>query len=349
MSGERLMTDFRTWTLMKRALVGYWKLDETSGTIAADSSIYDNNGLLNNMDPNTDWVAGKINGALDFDGENDYVSLSPIAVLEGNTVTIAAWIKADSLSAGDHSILVQYDFPNGYYFLVRNYKPALYLNDQLAQSSEPIDTNDWYHLAGTYDGFDLKIYVDGVEKGTEALVGETGLNNNAYIGWLFAGIIDDVRVYNFALDANEVWELSYESEADFNGDDIVNFLDYALFANAWQTTLGDPDYNDICDLANNNSIDYNDLAFFTDDWLWQVGGAMMMAQNMGQGMSQGFGLMERLYQTAPAKQQPTQIKPLDIEELIKWLEELWLTDEELRKMISEAEWKKFIESVSESM
>lgn len=59
--------------------------------------------------------------------------------------------------------------------------------------------------------------------------------------------------------------------ADFNRDEVVNFLDYALFADTWQTTPSDVnDYNDIFDLDDNDSIDYNDLDIFTDDWLWQA-------------------------------------------------------------------------------
>jgi hypothetical protein len=54
----------------------------------------------------------------------------------------------------------------------------------------------------------------------------------------------------------------YWSPADFNLDEIVNFFDYALFADVWQTTSGGPDYNDIYDLTDSNCIDCNDLAVF---------------------------------------------------------------------------------------
>jgi len=146
----------------------------------------------------------------------------------------------------------------------------------------------------------------------------------------------------------------YWSLADFNLDEIVNFIDYAMFANAWQTSLGDPDYNDIYDLADNNTIDYNDLALFCEQWLWQAAwtqplGAMMMGQGWSQPMSQSriqsLGLTEGLYPSALPKQPQTQITEPDIEEIIKWLEELWLTQDELRKMISPAEWQEFIERV----
>ena len=53
---------------IKPNIVGHWKLDETSGTTATDSSGAGNDGTLNNMDPATDWVYGEIGGGLDFDG-----------------------------------------------------------------------------------------------------------------------------------------------------------------------------------------------------------------------------------------------------------------------------------------
>jgi len=146
----------------------------------------------------------------------------------------------------------------------------------------------------------------------------------------------------------------YWSPADFNSDGIVNFFDYALFANFWQkTSLDVNDYNDIYDLVDNNCIDYNDLARFCEDWLWQrawakafpCGYGRGMGQGMGLGMSEGPGLTEKLYASAPAKKPQPQLTKADIVYLIKWLEELWLTDAEVRKMISEDEWLKFMESV----
>jgi hypothetical protein len=55
---------------------------------------------------------------------------------------------------------------------------------------------------------------------------------------------------------------------DFNGDDKVNFLDYAKLADAWQSSLGQPAFNEIYDLADNDTIDEADLKIFCLDWLW---------------------------------------------------------------------------------
>jgi len=56
--------------------------------------------------------------------------------------------------------------------------------------------------------------------------------------------------------------------ADFNGDDKVNFPDYAELADAWQSSLGQPAFNDIYDLHDDDTIDGIDLKLFCDEWLW---------------------------------------------------------------------------------
>lgn len=56
---------------------------------------------------------------------------------------------------------------------------------------------------------------------------------------------------------------------NFNQDRIINFIDYAIFANSWQTTYGDLNYNERCDLIIDDFIDYKDLACFSEDWLWR--------------------------------------------------------------------------------
>ena len=71
-------------------LVGWWKFDEGSGTVAYDSSGNGNNGNLTN---GPTWTTGKIGGALSFDGENDYVDVPSIQSVNGGGVTFAVWIK----------------------------------------------------------------------------------------------------------------------------------------------------------------------------------------------------------------------------------------------------------------
>jgi len=89
----------------------------------------------------------------------------------------------------------------------------------------------------------------------------------------------------------------YWSSADFDDDGIVNFIDYAIFAVAWQTEPNDANYNDVCDLQDNNNIDFNDLVLFCDDWLWEKAwgeGWMMLMGSSGE----GFGPESMILETA---------------------------------------------------
>src|SRR4030042_2476712 len=88
-------------------LVGWWKLDETSGTIAADSSGYGNNGTIYG---NPQWVMGNIGGALQFDGNGNYVDCGTSTVLQvRDQITLACWIKAPAIAASWATIIYKGD------------------------------------------------------------------------------------------------------------------------------------------------------------------------------------------------------------------------------------------------
>lgn len=77
--------------------VGYWDMDDGSGYTARDSSDNKNDGTLIYMDPSSDWSDGNVGGALDFDGDNDYVGLgTDVNDTYDDVVTVVAWLKADN-------------------------------------------------------------------------------------------------------------------------------------------------------------------------------------------------------------------------------------------------------------
>ena len=263
------------------AVVGWWKLDEGQGDIAHDS-VGDNDGTLAEPPRDPAWLNDPGRGwCLDFDmdaGEEDYVSLSPIGALVTKSVTISAWINARSvgLGSGYHPILTQYEFEfpnkyNGYYFYVDNDKPAFYLNLHAAISEEAVVKDQWYHLAGTYDSDNLRIYVNGVLRGTQALEDNSGVHHNAYIGHddvhgnSFDGLIDDVRVYNYALDIVEIWYVMSYGRSKFcvkdSSDEPVAWFDNLgnlfLKGNLEEGGGNDParEYNDGFKFRNSNNQD----------------------------------------------------------------------------------------------
>lgn len=194
-------------------VVGLWKLNEGEGTIAYDSA-GDNDGTLGQAPFDPVWLYDLDRGlCLDFDmdnGEKDKVSLSPIIALATDSVTISAWIKPDNALA--MNIVTQYNGALGYrLYLNANFPMGVLPRFGLHGSSAKADNvtvsqGQWYHLAGTYDGSDLKIYVDGVEKDTFPYAGQKGIYREAYIGKSFYGKIDDVRVYNYTMDLFGIWD-----------------------------------------------------------------------------------------------------------------------------------------------
>jgi len=83
-------------------------------------------------------------------------------------------------------------------------------NARITIYSDILSQNVWYHIVGTYDGIKMRIYVNGVEKGSDNLSGNIAASS-MNIGWgqddrFWKGIIDEVRIYNRALSASEILE-----------------------------------------------------------------------------------------------------------------------------------------------
>ncbi|MHC4707853.1 MAG: LamG domain-containing protein [Planctomycetota bacterium] len=235
-------------------LIGWWKLDDGSGSKAIDSSGYDNDGTLEIEDVNVWWVTGRndVNYALDFDGGRvrvpDVQELRPL-----DQVSAAAWVKyfetqssarvvvkgandkeTYSLEVGGNDELV---------FLVRdgNDPNADNYPDYPAESEgDELDRDEWTHVAGTYDGNSVRAYVNG-----ELVAENNDANAMAYFGHPlsqdpndlaignrsdaadrpFKGIIDDVRVYDYGLSQAEVGWLASDGTGIVSTESIANLID----------------------------------------------------------------------------------------------------------------------------
>jgi hypothetical protein len=201
-------------------LVGYWKFNETGGTTASDSSGYGNSGTLING-PN--WTG---NGALSFDGINDYVEVLDSASLTFNSkITLSVWILLNEDSIRFMKIIinpssaVSEDPWENYCIDLRRKNPRFMISSGTSgtwhgaydtTNGSPLAVGVWYHLAGTYDGSTMILYVNG--QPTESLAVSLPIGNNnlpVFIGSRggvdgFTGLIDDVRIYNRALTVDEV-------------------------------------------------------------------------------------------------------------------------------------------------
>lgn len=227
-------------------LVGHWKLDETSGTSAADSSGSALTGTMQgSMDAAADTVGGKLATALDFDGTNDRISLGTSNTLNlYNDFTVSAWINPRDMGESDGGI--GYDIgtvfsrytngASGYMLLISDYSGGNRLGfysegtgDTIASNSGAITRNAWQHVAVVKQAASdtVTLYINGIVVGSGSNDVQSQTNAPAYIGaWpdapggvsTFDGAIDDLRVYNRALSAQEVSQLYHYGLSGGLGD-----------------------------------------------------------------------------------------------------------------------------------
>jgi hypothetical protein len=201
-------------------IVGYWQLDEATGTKAIDWSGNGNNGTLTDMDPATDWIAGHIAGGLDFDGVNDHVLVPHNDTLSTRTFSIAAWIRPSALSGwqilackGTSSTAVNY------YLGTNNDELAIgFYNGgwtEFQTTNVNLSINNWYHIAGTFDYLtgDAAIYLNGSPVLNDTTATSPVANSDdltigrSPFGEYWHGILDDVRIYNRVLGPSEMSQL----------------------------------------------------------------------------------------------------------------------------------------------
>jgi len=219
---------------LNRGLVGFWLFNEGDGKKAQDLSGNDNHGTLKNMafppTPTSGWNAGRKGVGLSFDGSNDYVDCGNDESLNiTDAITIETWVKP-ATSQADYAGIVCKPSPNEKWGLLRDAtkwrfrvdvggQPHLVYDDVLSNS---YDGNTWVHFVGTYDGETLLFFKDG--KQTDSNTTPSGNIDDAtanplHIGnvsaYKYNGQIDEVRIYNRALSADEIKQLYLYPYAGF--------------------------------------------------------------------------------------------------------------------------------------
>jgi hypothetical protein len=209
------------------SLQGWWKFDDGAGTIAADSSPNGNNGTLNG---GAVWISGKMKGAVELDGTNDYVELPIGSVINTLTeATFATWVNFYNSGGGWQRVFDFGSSTNVNMFVtpavgtVGNLRFALTIAGNGAEdqvNAPSILPTDWHHLAVTVSGSATTIimYLDGTEVGrnTNAVnnVSSMGTTTNNWLGRsqyggdaYFEGAFDDFFIFNRILTAAEVQAL----------------------------------------------------------------------------------------------------------------------------------------------
>jgi hypothetical protein len=201
--------------------LAYWKLDETEGNVACDSA-FDHNGTLVNG-PFWQPSSGMMDGALLFDGIDDYVSTDFVLNPAENRFSIFAWIKDGAfgqviLSQTNGSNWLSTDQEGKLMTELIPPKPSRGTAEPPLISGTIITDGQWHRIGIVWDGSYRILYVDGIEvakdtttlKPLESAKGGLyiGTDKNLDAGTFFSGLIDDVRICNVALSIEEIEALA---------------------------------------------------------------------------------------------------------------------------------------------
>ncbi|MHC4166899.1 MAG: LamG domain-containing protein, partial [Planctomycetota bacterium] len=198
-------------------------VDPGTANLVASYSFEDNvndgsgNGLDGSVAGNPIFVDGFVGKALAFDGVNDSVYLGDNPAFDiTEQITISAWVKTNDagngqhnpyVGKGDHAYALKHASNNSIEFFI-------YDNGwHVAQVSVDDSFNgEWHHVLGTYDGLEVKTYVDGVLGATNAHAGAIEVQthnltiaiNSEETDRYYYGVIDEVKIYDRALSAGEI-------------------------------------------------------------------------------------------------------------------------------------------------
>jgi hypothetical protein len=195
-------------------LVAVYSFDEGTGTSAADLSGKGNTGTI----VNGTWVAGKYGSALAFNGASTRVTIPDASSLRLTTaMTLEAWVNPSITSSVWRDVIYKGD--DNYYLTAAstvNGVPAVGATLGSSGSSNvfgsvALPVNSWTHLAATYDGTAVRLFVNGAQVASLAKTGGIATSSNPLeigsdhlYGQYFQGAIDEIRLYNVALTPTQI-------------------------------------------------------------------------------------------------------------------------------------------------
>ena len=268
MTNDWLLGDSTITATEPQPAISWWSFDNNTNDSAGN--------ITGTTRGNPTYVAGKVNQAINLDGD-DYVDLGNPTSLDFGTGdwSVCAWFKTTQTGTGDENKGTI--FANGgdqtggirYTLAVNEVTSGMMTvttDDDVskiqATSTTAVDDDAWHHVVGTRNGLQLNLYVDGVLEGTAALPAGYDLSgttqHNAYVGVIidnrdgtlikyFIGSIDDVRIYDYALSESEILGAMGVSERYVPLTSPVNISDE------------EPE--------NSKSVNFKDFAILADEWL----------------------------------------------------------------------------------
>lgn len=213
-------------------LVGWWPMNEGKGQTVKDWSGKGNHGFLGST-PQADandpsWIRGVFLGsALRFDGVDDFVTIPDSSAQEPARLTVAAWVRSNGSPGAYRYILSKgaFECERSAYGLYssENGGLAFYISDATTWYRSPeadpgIWDGAWHHVAGTYDGRTVRLFVDGKQVGAGTPATTTidyatpvggaamgGYQGTCDMSFYLSGDIDGVQLWSQALPIDSIW------------------------------------------------------------------------------------------------------------------------------------------------
>lgn len=217
---------------------GYWPLNETSG------DVFDFSGNSYTGTPTgTTSETGRVINARKFNGSSDFINIGDISALSPSQITVACWTKSTYAGASVQELVCKDDLGGG---STRSY--SLFINGGTwvavfnvfksgssgtvfnvdynnAVSISAINDGNWHHVLGTWDGTDIKLYIDGHLNATTSFSGsirqssgvplQFGQSQHGSTKNYLNGYLDEVKIFNRALtgeEANQVYLVSFSKQ-----------------------------------------------------------------------------------------------------------------------------------------
>lgn len=210
-------------------LIEYWTLDETEGDIAYNSTSY-NYGILSG---NPTWQpdSGRVGGALEFDGIDDYISADFVLDPSSGSFSAFVWVKGGSsgeviisqtdgvgVPIGTGNTWLGLDGQEGTLMTGLVPPSAGWVAKKPLVSESIISDDQWHHIGFVWDNSYRILYADGIEVARDTIAQNPlkpatgglhiGAGKSLHTGTFFSGLIDDVRIYEKALTAEEIAALA---------------------------------------------------------------------------------------------------------------------------------------------
>lgn len=208
---------------LANGLVGYWKMDEASwtqnctATSVTDSSGNSNNGKSCPSTTGPTTTGAKFGNGGNFDNTNDYVEVADANSLDVTQLTLSAWVKLNTNVTGTRTVIQKSTTAgtDGYSMDINSGAIRFCAAGGCVSSTGTLTAATWAHIVATFDGTNTRLYLNGAQDTTATTV--TSVPTNALVlrmgadsagANLVNGVMDDTRVYNRALSAAEVAQLS---------------------------------------------------------------------------------------------------------------------------------------------